>query len=96
MPAFKCPRHRMQIAGRFCEHAASAVEKSLPMRVFLQRDRWGWFTLCPTCIFLPEEELDTDFLVCEKCVAEWAVATENDYLERCASPTEEHPSPRSG
>lgn len=86
----------MQIASRFCEHALGAVNDRRSMEVFLQRDRWGWYTLCPSCIALQESRLDTDFLACEKCVAEWATATGSDYLARCQSPIEEWPDGERG
>ncbi len=91
MAAFRCPKHGMQIAVRFCEGAAKAVDERNPEEVFLQRDQWGWYTLCRRCALLPEEQHDASFLVCEKCMAEWAKASGSNYLERCVSPVEEYP-----
>lgn len=91
MPAFRCPKHGMQIASCFCEHAARAVDERTPEDVFIRRDQWGWYTLCRRCALLPKEQHDANSLVCGECVVEWAKATDSNYLERCVSPVEEYP-----
>ena len=92
MPAFKCPRHGMRIAAHFCEHAESAVMSLQPLEVYIQKNEWGWCTVCPTCIGIPKASRDTDFLVCEGCVVDRALKTGSDYLTRCREPVEEFPS----
>lgn len=91
MPAFKCPTHGMKIASHFCEHAEVAVNARQPLDVYLQKNRWGWTTVCPDCVRLPTEQRDTDFLVCGACVVEWAEKVGNNYVERCQEPVEESP-----
>lgn len=81
----------MQIAVRFCEHGASTVESGQPMEVYRQRDQWGWYTVCPDCVLLPKTLRDTDFLVCARCVVDWAEQTGSDYVARCQTPVEECP-----
>ena len=64
------------------------------MEVFIQRDQWGWYTVCRACALLPKEQHDANFPVCGKCVVEWANATGSDYVARCAMPVEESPLER--
>ncbi|MCA9605364.1 MAG: hypothetical protein KC619_07205 [Myxococcales bacterium] len=91
MPAYECEEHGTQIAARFCEHAATAVASRQPMEVYLQRDQWGWYTLCPECVGLPKDQHEANSLVCERCAKEWVDETGSDYLDRCKSPVEELP-----
>lgn len=91
MAAIKCPIHGEQIASSFCEHAAAAINARQPVQVFLQRDPWGWYTVCCCCARLPKEEHEADDLVCGKCMLEWASTTGSDYVQRCQNPVEESP-----
>ena len=92
MPAFKCPTHGMQIASHFCEHAEAAVNARQSLDVYLQRNQWGWTTVCSACAQLPLEQRDTDFLVCGRCIVEWAEVTGSDYVQRCQNPVPEFPT----
>jgi hypothetical protein len=94
MGAFKCPKHGMQIAEPFCEHAACAVNERRPIDVYLQwADGW-WISLCATCVrqLKVPETLDDLELVCGECISEWVDATGSDYLLRCQNPKSEFPT----
>ena len=82
----------MQIAAHFCEHAELAIKARKPLDVYLQKGEWGWNAVCRVCLDLPKEDRDTDFLVCEECVVDWAKRLGNDYVARCQVPVEEFPA----
>ena len=93
MGAVHCPIHGTRIASVMCEHVAAAVDARRPMRVYLQKDSWGWYTLCDACARRRDDpELQDELgLVCGECVDEWAVATGSDYSQRFENRVSESP-----
>jgi hypothetical protein len=93
MGANDCPAHGTQIASVFCEHASDAVDARMPIALYLQRDQWGWYTLCDACVQRRDHPAVQEnlVLVCGKCILEWAAATNSDYVRRCQDPKPEFP-----
>ena len=91
MPAIECPIHGEQLGSIFCSHAAGAINGREPMELFLQRNQYAWYTVCPACIRMPKAKHEPNRVACEKCIVEWVSRTGSDYLERCQAPVEEHP-----
>jgi hypothetical protein len=93
MGATKCPRHGTQIASVFCEHASDSVDARTSTTLYLQKNKWGWFTLCSACIRRRDDpDVQNDLvLVCGKCIVDWAEATGSDYVQRCQNPVPESP-----
>lgn len=94
MAALRCTKHGPQIALRFCEHAGVAVDERRVVPVYLQRDEWGWCTLCDDCVRRVDRSqalADADYLVCVACAKEWAQTAGNDYVQRSQDPRPEYP-----
>lgn len=93
MGATKCSRHGTQIAAVFCEHAFDAIDTRIPITLYLQKNQWGWYTLCDVCIRHHDDlEIQENLvLVCGKCILEWATTTNSDYVQRCQHPVPEFP-----
>jgi len=94
MPGLRCEKHGNQFALVFCEHAGLAVDERRAVAVYLQRNDWGWITVCDDCVRradLSRVLASADYLVCTKCVKEWAELAGNNYVLRSQDPRPEFP-----
>ena len=94
MAALRCPKHGPKIALIFCEHAGTAVDERRVVPVYLQRNEWGWHTVCEDCVRRADRAqalADADYLVCVECAIEWAEIADNDYVQRSQDPHPEFP-----
>ena len=41
------------------------------MTVYLQKDEWGWYTLCSRCARQPKATHEANSLMCGSCTVEW-------------------------